>query len=110
MSTATPVRLTLVAATWCPHCQPLSVEPTHRLAKLLGVPARILDIDRPREEAEADRLVREFGEWDDDYVIPQVYLERSDGSAERLLVAHRGSPTSVTRELWAKLLDETARP
>ncbi|MCI4332219.1 MAG: hypothetical protein L3K01_00580 [Thermoplasmata archaeon] len=103
MADSKPVRLTLVAATWCPHCHPLSIEPTHRLAKLLGVPARILDIDMPSQEDEADRLVREFGTWDDDYVIPQVFLEWSDGSAQPVLVAHRGSPTSVTRAMWEQL-------
>jgi hypothetical protein len=109
MADAKPVRLTLIAATWCPHCHPLSIEPTHRLAKLLGVPSRILDIDVPSQEEEADRLVREFGTWDDDYVIPQLFLEWSDGSADPVLVAHRGSPTSVTRAMWEHVLEAPDR-
>jgi thiol-disulfide isomerase/thioredoxin len=104
MTDARPTRLTLVMATWCPHCVPVSTERLPALAKRLGVPGRVLDIDVRDQDVEADRLVREFGRWDDDYVIPQLYLERSDGTAEALLVAHRGSPTSVTRQMWEALL------
>jgi thiol-disulfide isomerase/thioredoxin len=106
MSSPKPVRLSLVEATWCPHCYPLSTERAPVLAQKLGVPLRVLDIDVPAQEAEADGLVREHGEWDDDYVIPQVYLEWSDGSVDPVLVAARGSPTSVTRGMWERLLAE----
>jgi thiol-disulfide isomerase/thioredoxin len=104
MSNAKPLRLTLVEATWCPHCHPLSTELAPLLAKRLGVPARLLDIDVPAQEAEADRLVLAHGNWDEDYVIPQMFLEWDDGSVEPVLIAIRGSPTSLTREMWGKLL------
>ncbi|MCI4369744.1 MAG: hypothetical protein L3J81_00265 [Thermoplasmata archaeon] len=106
---AEPVRLSLVYATWCPHCVPLSTDPAPVLAKRVGVPLRLLDIDVQASEEEADRLVRTFGTWDDDYVIPQVFLEWSDGTADAVLVAHRGSPLSETRLMWEKLLDDPAR-
>ncbi|MCI4320844.1 MAG: hypothetical protein L3K18_04000 [Thermoplasmata archaeon] len=104
MTDPSPRQLTLVLATWCPHCVPLSTERAPELAKRLGVPLRVLDIDDRTEEVEADRLVREFGTWDDDYVIPQVFLEWSDGTARPVLVADRGSPTAVTRQMWERLL------
>lgn len=106
MATSKPVRLTLVEATWCPHCHPLSTELAPVLAKRLGVPLRLLDIDVPDQETQADRLVLAHGNWDEDYVIPQVFLEWSNGAVEPVLIAVRGSPTSVTREMWTKLLAE----
>jgi thiol-disulfide isomerase/thioredoxin len=109
MAKIRPVRLTLVEASWCPHCVPLSTERAPGLAKRLGVPLRLLDIDVPPEEAEADRLVHDHGRWDDDYVIPQLFLEWSDGTAEAILIADRGSPTSVTRGMWEKLLEDPGR-
>jgi hypothetical protein len=109
MTNASPVRLTLVAAEWCPHCVPLSTELLPVLAKRLGLPSRVLDIDDRAQELEADRLVRSFSRWDDDYVIPQLFLERSDGTADAILVALRGSPTSVTRQMWDALLADPDR-
>jgi hypothetical protein len=103
------VRLSLVIATWCPHCVPLSTDYAPVLAKQLGVPMRVLDVDVPTEEAEADRVVRSHGAWDEDYVVPQLFLEWSDGTVDAILVALRGSPTSVTREMWTKLLANSDR-
>ena len=84
-TTPRPQRLTVVLAQWCPHCVPLSVRNGRRLARTLGVPLRILDIDRRAQEKLADRLVRDHGDSSPDYLIPQVFLEWSDGSAEHLL-------------------------
>ncbi|MCI4325073.1 MAG: hypothetical protein L3K00_04215 [Thermoplasmata archaeon] len=109
MTTAPPVRLTLITATWCPHCVPLSTDRLPALAKRLGLPSRVLDIDDPTQETEADRLVRSFGRWDDDYVIPQLFLERTDGTADPILVGVRGSPTSLTRQRWEELLADPDR-
>lgn len=108
MPVAKPVRLTLVSATWCPHCHPLSTDRAPQLAKSLGVPARILDIDRRAEEEEADRLVRAHGDWDEDYLIPQLFLEWSDGAVTHLLTGTPGA-TSGTRASWEKLLADPAR-
>lgn len=80
-----PKRLTIVLAPWCPHCVPLSVRNGRRLARRLGVPLRTLDIDRRAQETTADRLVREHGDAAPDYLIPQVFLEWSDGTVEHLL-------------------------
>ena len=83
--TGRPQRLTVVLAPWCPHCVPLSVRNGRRLARRLGVPIRILDIDRRAQEKAADRLVREHGDDVPDYLIPQVFLEWSDGRVDHLL-------------------------
>jgi len=80
-----PRRLSIVLAQWCPHCVPLSVRNGRRLAKQLEVPLRILDIDRRGQVAVADRLVREYGDASPDYLIPQVFLEWSDGRVQSLL-------------------------
>ena len=82
---AHPQRLTVVLAQWCPHCVPLSVQNGRRLARELRVPLRILDIDHRSQEKVADGLVRAHGDAAPDYLIPQVFLEWSDGSVEHLL-------------------------
>ncbi len=103
MSHARPIRLDLVMADWCPHCYPLSVEMARRYARKIGVPLRLLDIEDAALEREADRLVREHGDWSDDYLIPQAFLEWSDGRTDHLLT---GVPGSIdgTRRAWEKLL------
>jgi len=80
-----PRRLTVVLAPWCPHCVPLSVRYGRRLARTLHVPLRTLDIDRRAQERLADQLVRQHGDPGPDYLIPQVFLEWSDGRTDHLL-------------------------
>ena len=96
-------RLTLVYAAWCPHCHPLSLEAAPRLARELGVPLRLLDIDEPDQEREADALVRAFGDWTSDYLIPQLFLERPDGQVTHLLTGVPGDPEQGTRREWERL-------
>ncbi|HEV8049962.1 MAG TPA: hypothetical protein VGP88_05165 [Thermoplasmata archaeon] len=106
---ANPARLSLVYALWCPHCDPISTERAPVLAKRLGIPLRLLDIDDPRTANEADRMVEQHGLWDPDYVIPQVFLEWDDGRVDPILVADRGSPLSVTRSMWEQILANPSR-
>lgn len=100
---ARPRRITLVVAQWCPHCVPLSVKNGRRLAKRLGVPLRILDIDRREQVGEADRLVRLYGDNSPDYLIPQVFLERSDGKVQLLLTGF-SEQVGRTARAWRHLL------
>jgi len=95
-------------AHWCPHCVPISTDNAQRLAERLGVELRVLDIDRPDEEKESDRLVREYGDWDPDYLIPQLFLEWSDGRVEHLLTGVPGAPEGGTRERWNRLFERFA--
>jgi hypothetical protein len=103
-SGARPTRLTIVLADWCPHCVPLSEEKVHDLAQRLQIPVRRLDIDEPDQEREADALVKAHGDWSPDYLIPQVFLEWTDGHVEHLLT---GFPEGVprTRRAWDDLFE-----
>ncbi len=98
-----PRQLTIVLAQWCPHCVPLSVRYGGRLAKRLGVRLRILDIDRRAQEKLADRLVRAYGDASPDYLIPQVFLEWSDGRVEPLLTGF-SEQVRRTERAWRDLL------
>ena len=97
-----PQRLTVVLAPWCPHCVPLSVRYGRRLAKVLGVPLRLLDIDRRAQETTADRLVRQYGDASPDYLIPQVFLEWSNGRVDHLLTGF-SEQVARTDRAWKDL-------
>lgn len=101
-SSPRPVRLTIVLADWCPHCVPLSEVKVRELGTRLGIPVRRLDIDDRAEERTADALVKAHGDWSPDYLIPQVFLEWSDGRVEHILT---GFPEGVsrTRQAWEEL-------
>lgn len=98
-----PTRLTVVLATWCPHCVPLSQVQGRRLARRLGVPLRSLDIDRPAQERAADTLVRAHGDPSPDYLVPQVFLEWSDGRVDHLLTGF-SERVARTARAWKDLL------
>ncbi len=98
-----PVRLTVVLADWCPHCVPLSDRYSRRLARILRVPVRRLDIDVARQERAADRIVRRHGDPDPDYLIPQVFLEWSNGRIDHLLTGF-SEEVARTRQAWNDLL------
>ncbi|MGA7923191.1 MAG: hypothetical protein WCA77_04370 [Thermoplasmata archaeon] len=100
-----PTVVTLVFATWCPHCTPLSEVRAEQLAKGLRVPLHRLDIDDRDQEKLADAFVERYGDNDPDYLIPQVFLTWSDGHVEHLLT---GDPRSVghTRQAWDRVLSD----
>lgn len=102
-SAGSPRRLTLVYARWCPHCVPLSTDRAPRLAERLHAELRLLDIDDPAQELEADRLVEAAGDWSPDYLIPQLFLEWEDGRLEHLLTGTPGA-IEATRRSWDALL------
>jgi hypothetical protein len=99
-----PSRLTIVLADWCPHCVPLSEEKAHQLGRRLGIPVRRLDIDDPAEEREADALVEAHGDWTPDYLIPQVFLEWTDGRVDHILTGIPGG-VSRTSRAWDELFE-----
>ena len=101
--TSRPCRLTIVLAQWCPHCVPLSVRNGTRLAARLRVPLRILDIDRGNQVKLADRMVRAHGDASPDYLIPQVFLEWSDGKVDHLLTGF-SEQVPRTAKAWRDLL------
>jgi len=99
---ARPKRLTVVLADWCPHCVPLSEKNGRRLARVLRIPYRRLDIDSAAQERAADRLVRDHGDPAPDYLIPQVFLEWSDGHVQHLLTGF-SEAVARTERAWADL-------
>ncbi len=98
-----PRRLTIVLAQWCSHCVPLSIRNGKRLATRLKVPLRTLDIDRGRQATLADRMVKAYGDASPDYLIPQVFLEWSDGRVDHLLTGF-SEQAPRTAQAWRDLL------
>ncbi|MDG7008896.1 MAG: hypothetical protein JRN06_11805 [Nitrososphaerota archaeon] len=93
----------VVYANWCPHCVPTTVAPLRQRGAELGIPCRLYDIDTEEVKA-ADDLVKRFGDWTPDYVIPQVFLEYSGGKMRHVLTGNpRGVP--LTRKAVEDLLD-----
>jgi hypothetical protein len=77
----------VVYANWCPHCVPTTVGPIQRAGAGLGVPVVLHNIDTA--EVEADELVKKYGDWTPDYLIPQVFIENDDGKIEHVLTGDR---------------------
>ena len=92
-------RVTIVLAQWCPHCVPLSLEKAQHMAEELGVELRVLDIDVPDQVKVADMLVREHGDSAEDYLVPQVFIERNDGSTAHVLTGF-SEGVHVTKARW----------
>ncbi len=65
------------------------------------MPLRVLDIDFEDQEEMADELVREHGDFDEDYLIPQVFIEYENGVVKHILT---GCPegVTVTKECWTQ--------
>lgn len=97
-------RFSIVLATWCPHCVPLSLENTKKLAEEMRVPFRVLDIDKPDAEKIADQLVSSYGDDAEDYLIPQVFAEFADGSVKHIFTGFSEN-TEVTRRHWEDLFN-----
>jgi len=97
----------IVYARWCPHCFPATVETMKKAAEEMGLPCVLYDIDTNDEE-KADDLVRKYGDWSDDYLIPQVFFEYDDGEFKHVLT---GNPEGVefTKRTLVDLLNKTLR-
>jgi thiol-disulfide isomerase/thioredoxin len=89
----------VVHATWCPHCHPTTVEPTEKVAKDLGIPFFSYDIDIPDQAAKADELVRKFGDWSEDYLVPQVFVETKEGRIRHVFTGYSESVDSTKHAL-----------
>ena len=92
----------VVYADWCPHCVPTATEPLRRAAEELGVPCILHDIDSD-DVGTADELVKKYGDWTPDYLIPQVFVETDDGKIKHVLT---GDPRGIqyTRQAIETLL------
>lgn len=92
-------RISLVLAQWCPHCVPLSLEMGQKMADDLQVPLRVLDIDDPGAVKIADKLVLDYGDYTEDYLIPQVFAEFDDGTIKHFLTGF-SEGLDFTRRGW----------
>ncbi|PSN91804.1 hypothetical protein B9Q03_03220 [Candidatus Marsarchaeota G2 archaeon OSP_D] len=97
------VSIKVVYAKWCPHCNPLTLEAMEKASSELGAKLELYDIDNPEQVKVADRLVEKYGEWSEDYVIPQVFFEYDDGKVEHVLTGQR-TGVSATRQKIEELL------
>ncbi len=97
-----PKAIHVVYAAWCPHCLPVTVEPLLDRARELGIRCVLYDIDTEKEQA-ADDLVRKYGDWAPDYLVPQVFFEYDGNKFKHVLT---GNPQGVelTREAVERLL------
>jgi hypothetical protein len=86
----------VVYANWCPHCVPTTVEPMKTAGQNLGVPVHLYDIDTD-DVKKADALVKKYGDWSPDYVIPQVFVELKDGSTKHVLTGYSEGVSSTKR-------------
>jgi glutaredoxin len=92
-------RITIVLAQWCPHCVPLSLEKTQKMAEELNVELRVLDIDKPDLTKVADALVMEQGDFAEDYLVPQVFIEGDDGRIKHIFTGF-SEGVHVTSARW----------
>jgi len=68
-----------------------------KVSEELGIPFLSYDIDVPEQEKRADELVRKFGDWTEDYLVPQVFVEMSDGEIRHVLTGYPGSLASTRK-------------
>ncbi|MDG6938475.1 MAG: hypothetical protein JRN13_04145 [Nitrososphaerota archaeon] len=94
----------VVHAQWCPHCHPTTVEPVGEKAAELGLEFHDYDIDNPDQVKKADALIRDHGDWSEDYLIPQVFLEMRDGTIRHVLTGY-SEGVELTRRAVANLLN-----
>lgn len=100
----------LVYADWCPHCVPTAVDPVKDQTAKLGVPYILYHIDDQEACRKADELVKLYGDWSEDYLIPQIFLEYEDGKimhvftgySEELQLTKSGLDNLLNSELFRK--------
>jgi len=76
------------------------------MSRDLGVPLLALDIEIPEQLEAADRLVKEHGDWSEDYLIPQVFVEHVDGRVNHVLTGF-SEAVSVTEGSWKALFSSS---
>lgn len=65
----------------------------------LGVPYRVLDIDDEVNGKIADDVVAQHGDYAEDYLVPQVFLQYPDGRVLHVFTGFSEN-TEVTRRHW----------
>jgi hypothetical protein len=75
------------------------VEAFRALSEKTGIGLNLLDIDVPEQERQADELVRAFGDWSEDYLIPQVFFEFDDGTIQHVFTGYSESVEVTAQRL-----------
>jgi len=78
----------IVYADWCPHCVPTTVEPLQKRAEKLRVPCVLYHVDDPDVSKKGDELVKKHGDWSEDYLIPQVFLEYENSQVKHVFTGY----------------------
>lgn len=78
----------VVYADWCPHCVPTTVDPVKKKAEQIDVRCILYHVDDPNASQKADELVKRYGDWSEDYLIPQVFLEYEDGEVKHVFTGY----------------------
>jgi thiol-disulfide isomerase/thioredoxin len=94
----------VVYADWCPHCVPTTVEPVKKKAKELEVSCLLYNIDDPNAVKKADKLVKNYGDWCKDYLIPQVFFEHENGKIKHVFTGY-SEDVKLTRRALDNLLN-----
>jgi|HubBroStandDraft_2_1064218.scaffolds.fasta_scaffold997621_2 hypothetical protein len=92
----------VVYANWCPHCVPTTVGPMKKAGEQLGVPVHLYDIDT-NDVGKADAIVKKYGDWSPDYIIPQVFVELDGGEIKHVLTGY-SEGVAFTRKAVENLL------
>lgn len=93
----------VVYADWCPHCVPTTVEPLEKKSAELKVPLALYHIDDPDAVKKADELVKKYGDWSPDYLIPQVFLEYDNGEIRHVFTGY-SEDIQLTRDGVSNLI------
>ena len=78
----------VVYADWCPHCVPMTVEPVKKKAERIGVQCHLYHVDDPKASKKADDLVKKYGDWSEDYLIPQIFIEYENGEVKHVFTGY----------------------
>ena len=93
----------VVYADWCPHCVPTTVEPVKKKAKKLGASCLLYNIDDPNAVKKADRMVKKYGDWCEDYLVPQIFLEYENRKIKHVFTGY-SEDVNLTRRALNNLL------
>ena len=64
------------------------MEPLEKKSAELKVPLVLYHIDDPDAVKKADELVKKYGDWSPDYLIPQVFLEYDNGEIRHVFTGY----------------------
>jgi len=79
------------------------------MALKTGIPCHLYDIDDKEACEKADELVRKYGDWSEDYLIPQVFEEDQSGKIRHVFTGRSGNVELTRRGVDELLKSEIFR-